>query len=119
MSILAIYTIQTNDLYADGQRKYVTVETAHRDLLHLAEDLRNGPITVTQIFARRVEAEPGVWEVMNRRQLLITWSYVFSAYVSETRRYVEYENVVVAGGELPPPPPDRMEVKNGGAGGQD
>lgn len=120
---MSIFAIQTNEVYADGQRKYVTIETGIPDLLHLATELRNGPLTVMQVFAKRAEGEEGVWIVTHRRQLLITWHYIFNAYVPETRRYVEYENVVAPEddkpAEPPPPPPDRMEVKNGGAGGQD
>jgi len=46
------YRIQSNRLLTEGQREYANIVTHHASLAQLAEDLRAGPVVVTQVFIR-------------------------------------------------------------------
>lgn len=95
MTDLHIFTIQTNEVWGDGQRKYMNVETHHADLMALAKDLRGGPVVVSQLHTQKAD-EDGVFEITGRRDLLLTWAYVFNAYVP-SKRFVEYEEEAAHG----------------------
>lgn len=84
-----VYTIQSNDVFADGQRRYVNIETHHDTLQALSDELRGGPVVVEQLFTRKTD-EGVVLEITGRRDLLLTWHYVFNAYAPTGKRFVEY-----------------------------
>ncbi len=87
-----IYIIQSNEITGNGQRKYMVAETHHDSLTRLAEALCLGPVVVVQCFTKAIPDEPGTYEITDRREVMITSAYVFSATVpAEGKKYVEYE----------------------------
>lgn len=85
---MPVFIIETPDLFPDGSRKRMYVETYHPTLESLASDLRGGPVAVCQLFAK-LHGEEMV--VRDRRPLLISQHIVVTAHEPD-RTFVEYED---------------------------
>lgn len=76
MSESYLYTLQSTVVRGNGQREYATIETHHASLDKLAEDLRSGPVVVTQLFSKPTEKQK-VREITDTREIMITSAWVY------------------------------------------